>query len=108
MADLEERALLSEDASDDESSRNMRGIHYKKVTENGNEKPAETCTIELAEIDGTERGRAAEKVPGRETTYTVDEAVEQMGFGPFQVLATVFAGLIWVSRERAYQTKLRS
>ncbi len=34
---------------------------------------------------------------GDERYYTVDDAVEKLGFGPFQVLVTVFAGLIWVS-----------
>jgi len=29
--------------------------------------------------------------------FTVDEAINRMGFGPFQVLITVFCGLIWVA-----------
>ena len=29
--------------------------------------------------------------------FTVDEAVEKMGFGMFQLLVAVFAGFIWVS-----------
>lgn len=29
--------------------------------------------------------------------YTVEEAIEQFGFGPFQVLVTVFCGMLWVS-----------
>lgn len=28
--------------------------------------------------------------------YTVEEAVNHLGFGIFQVLATIFSGLIWV------------
>lgn len=31
-----------------------------------------------------------------ELVYTVEDAVETMGFGFFQVLVTVFSGLIWV------------
>ena len=27
---------------------------------------------------------------------TVDEAMEKMGFGPFQVLVTFFTGMLWV------------
>lgn len=29
--------------------------------------------------------------------HTVDEAVEKMGFGAFQILLSMFAGAIWVS-----------
>ena len=29
--------------------------------------------------------------------FTVDEAINQMGFGPFQVLTSVFCGLLWVA-----------
>ena len=32
--------------------------------------------------------------------YTVEDAIDYMGFGPFQILATIFAGMIWVSRPR--------
>lgn len=27
---------------------------------------------------------------------SVDEAIEKMGFGPFQILVTIFCGLLWV------------
>ena len=30
-------------------------------------------------------------------TLTVEEAIEKMGFGPFQILITFFCGFIWVS-----------
>ena len=33
----------------------------------------------------------------RKKTYTVDEAINKMGFGPFQILITVFAGAMWVA-----------
>ena len=29
--------------------------------------------------------------------FTVDEAINKMGFGPFQILITVFCGLLWVA-----------
>ena len=32
-----------------------------------------------------------------DSTYTVEEAVEKLGFGSFQLLVTVFSGLLWVS-----------
>ena len=32
------------------------------------------------------------------STYTVEEAVEKLGFGSFQLLVTVFSGLLWVSK----------
>lgn len=28
--------------------------------------------------------------------YTVEDAVEQIGFGPFQIIVTIFAGMCWV------------
>lgn len=28
--------------------------------------------------------------------YSVDDAIEKLGFGPFQVLVSVMAGMIWV------------
>ena len=37
-----------------------------------------------------------------DSTYTVEEAVEKLGFGSFQLLVTVFSGLLWVSREGGY------
>ncbi len=30
--------------------------------------------------------------------YTVENAVEAIGFGPFQIIVTIFAGMIWVSQ----------
>ena len=29
--------------------------------------------------------------------YTVENAVEAIGFGPFQIIVTIFTGMIWVS-----------
>lgn len=29
--------------------------------------------------------------------YTVEDAVEKLGFGTFQIVVTIFSGLIWVS-----------
>jgi hypothetical protein len=31
-----------------------------------------------------------------EPVYTVEDAINVMGFGPFQILVTLFAGMIWV------------
>ena len=30
--------------------------------------------------------------------YTVEEAVDKLGFGTFQVLISLFAGVIWVMK----------
>ena len=35
------------------------------------------------------------KNPGR--VYTVDDAIEEIGFGPFQILISIFSGLLWVA-----------
>lgn len=29
--------------------------------------------------------------------FTVEEAIEKLGFGPFQILITIFSGMLWVS-----------
>lgn len=34
---------------------------------------------------------------GQDQVYTVEDAIEYMGFGPFQILITIFAGMVWVS-----------
>ncbi len=31
-----------------------------------------------------------------ELVYTVEDAVETLGFGLFQVIVTIFSGLLWV------------
>lgn len=33
-----------------------------------------------------------------ELVYTVEDAIEHMGFGPFQLLVTLFSGMIWVCK----------
>lgn len=32
--------------------------------------------------------------------YTVDDAIEKLGFGPFQVIVSTMAGMIWVCCSR--------
>ena len=43
------------------------------------------------ELDSSELTGINEKV------YTVDDAINKIGFGPFQVLITVFCGLLWIA-----------
>ena len=53
---------------------------------------------------GRENGSACSRKQKRgddDVVYTVEEAIERMGFGPFQILITAFAGMIWVSVETA-------
>ena len=33
----------------------------------------------------------------RERIYTVDDAINKIGFGPFQILITVFCGMLWLT-----------
>lgn len=39
----------------------------------------------------------ATTVNGQQQVYTVEDAVNYMGFGPFQILLTLFTGMSWVS-----------
>lgn len=50
-------------------------------------------------IEGTVALGDEEKEP--EEVFTVDEAIESIGMGFFQVIILSVAGLIWVSRTRA-------
>lgn len=43
---------------------------------------------------------------GAESVYTVEEAVEKLGFGIFQILVTVFSGLLWVCSTCTYTVRL--
>lgn len=43
-------------------------------------------------IGGERRKREEDDI-----VYTVEDAIDKMGFGPFQILVTVFAGMVWVS-----------
>ena len=38
--------------------------------------------------------------PGKEPVYTVEDAVNHMGFGVFQIIVTLFAGFTWVRFSR--------
>ena len=38
----------------------------------------------------------------RGAVYTVDDAVNQIGFGPFQILLTVFCGLLWLAESMEF------
>lgn len=57
----------------------------------------------MAESPTVTDGAASEKVDEEEAgeeksvVYTVDDAVNKMGFGFFQVLITVFCGLLWLT-----------
>ena len=37
-----------------------------------------------------------------ETVYTVEDAVNYMGFGVFQILVTFFSGFIWVRGKKSF------
>lgn len=39
----------------------------------------------------------------KQIVFTVDEAIDQFGFGKFQILITCFAGLAWVCNDFFYK-----
>ncbi len=51
--------------------------------------------IEGIQDEPSLRDNSADSTP--EKMFTVDEAMNKMGFGPFQVLVTVFCGLLWLA-----------
>lgn len=38
-----------------------------------------------------------------ERVYTVEDAIDYIGFGPFQILISVFSGMVWVSWQEYIQ-----
>ena len=40
--------------------------------------------------------------------YTVEDAIEHIGFGPFQIVVTLFTGMIWVSQSVNFKEILHS
>ena len=53
--------------------------------------------IEFVVTNGTSSSRSK---PKRHLgVYTVENAVEAIGFGPFQIVVTIFTGMIWVSHK---------
>lgn len=46
------------------------------------------------------KGKSEDERVGR--VYTVDDAVNQIGFGPFQILLTVFCGLLWLAESMEF------
>ena len=42
-----------------------------------------------------------------EQLYTVEDAIEKLGFGFFQVLVTLFSGLLWVSVGRYLSSSVK-
>ena len=66
------------------------------------------ATADRLEIENTDQANSGDSTPEElnnlivdtnkpEYVFTVDEAINKMGFGPFQVLITVFCGLLWVA-----------
>jgi MFS family permease len=48
------------------------------------------------------KGSDEEVSPDRGAVYTVEDAVNEIGYGPFQVLLTVFCGLLWLSESMEF------
>ena len=70
-----------------------RGAEVEKVSESDHHKTGnESNTFEVLDNSTDE---STQKTSGN--IFTVDEAINKIGFGPFQVLITVFCGLLWVA-----------
>lgn len=49
-------------------------------------------SVRITEPISTQKGEGE----GECDYYTVEDAIDHMGFGPFQILVTLFAGMVWV------------
>ena len=106
--DIEDSPLLSsEEVGGLENEDNVEGLRYleseyvDKLTDNEDEDRQESEHLQLVPTKSvciSEEDNVIRTIP-RETedrVYTVEDAINYMGFGPFQILATIFAGMIWV------------
>ena len=65
-----------------------------------NDRPEDDAEQDLSSSRSSSKevlDRASFVTSEEEAVFTVDEVINKMGFGPFQVLITVFCGLIWVA-----------
>lgn len=107
--DIEESPLLSsEEVAGLENKDNVEGLRYLesedigKLTDNEDKDREEsehmqlvqTKSVCISEENNVVRTFAREP---EDRVYTVEDAIDYMGFGPFQVVVTIFAGMIWVS-----------
>jgi len=69
----------------DEDSQLEEQIESSDSLQNGEE-----ATGEKPGVEGRDKNYENQ-------TYTVEEAVEKLGFGTFQIIVTVFSGLLWVA-----------
>lgn len=107
--DIEDSPLpSSEEVAGLENEDNVKGLKYLesedigKLTDNEDKDTEESERVELLQ---TKSVRISEEdnviqIVAKETevrVYTVEDAIDYMGFGPFQIVVTFFAGMIWVS-----------
>ena len=84
---MEYKSLLSEKVSDESCDSNEavdRHFHREESNNVGHKLP----------FTNLESDRNATE----DDVYTVEEAVNRLGFGMFQVAATFFSGMTWVRR----------
>lgn len=84
-----------------EEEKVVSGIRYTRS--NNIDSAAESDEEEEVEFITTTSGtttmktrRASGHTPDADGYYTVEDAVEEIGFGPFQIIVTIFAGMCWV------------
>ena len=90
---IEEVAGIKENGS-------IEGVRYSKTSEN---KPS-LSEEEEEEIEGDNVELILPIRDSRKTpkVYTVEDAINYMGFGPFQIIVTLFSGMIWVRPLQIY------
>ncbi len=60
-------------------------------------KEKETLLNSDGDDSGTDKLKTVSDKEESEETYTVEEVMDKLGFGPFQILITVFCGLLWIA-----------
>ena len=78
----------------------IEGVRYSKTSE---KKPF-LSEEEEEEIEGDNVELILPTRDSRKTSevYTVEDAINYMGFGPFQIIVTLFSGMIWVRPLQTY------
>ena len=87
MLIMEYNPLLSEEISDGKRDSN-------RIVADHEDKAANIHQL-------SSRKKETDNDSTEEEVYTVEEAVNQLGFGLFQIAATLFSGMTWVRKKQS-------
>ena len=98
--------IASDEVAGLKKDTSVDSIRYKARSQD-DEEEEESVQLTMGKKQGSVCGSISSwcelvRIGAGETYYTVEDAVNELGFGPFQILVTVFCGMIWVSQAAGY------